>query len=225
MPIKCYQCDQADLESTIIQLAGKVRGEEYVVEMIGLKCPRCSYQTIEGAAMPEFGRLLADKYRAAHGLLTSDDIRTRRERRRMNQKEFAEFLGVGIASVKRWEMGKIQDARSNALIVEKTTRPVDNVHMYTLDSIALGSTMNFLGNGSSGVTIVSTATFECGTAPNSLELMEQYFNNATREPLYCAHCKQTGWAIELPNHQTVPPYIAAFFNRPNKERRSHARSH
>jgi putative zinc finger/helix-turn-helix YgiT family protein len=192
--------------------------------MLGLKCRHCGYETIEGAAMPEYGRLLADKYRTAHGLLTSDDIRARRERLRMNQKEFAEFLGVGIASVKRWEMGKIQDTRSNALIVEKTTQPIENMQMYTLDSAVLASTVNFFGNNSSGATIVSTTTFECGSAPNSLELMEQYFNNATKEPLYCLRCKQTGWAIELPNHRTVPPYIAAFFNRP-KERRSHGRSH
>jgi putative zinc finger/helix-turn-helix YgiT family protein len=226
MPIKCCQCDEADLETTVVQLTGKVRGEDYAVEMLGLGCAHCKYQTIAGTAMPEYGRLLADKYRAAHGLLTSDDIRTRRERLGMSQQAFAEFLGVGVASVKRWEMGKIQDARSNALIVEKTVQPIDNVWTYALDCSSLGSTIRSLGyGGSCQVTIISTAAFEYGPTPNnSPVLMEQYLNNATKEPLYCCHCKQTGWTIELPNHRTVPPYMAGLFNRHRrKERHSHAR--
>ncbi len=63
---RCIQCGQADLEPNVVHLPGTVRGENYVVEMQGLECPRCHYKTIEGVAMPEFGRLLADKYRAAH---------------------------------------------------------------------------------------------------------------------------------------------------------------
>ena len=70
--------------------------------------------------MAEFGRLLADKYRQDHGLLTSVEIRSRRKRLGMTQEEFARHLGVGIASVKRWEMGKIQDQRSNECIIWKT---------------------------------------------------------------------------------------------------------
>ena len=221
MPIKCHQCDQANLESTIVQLTGKVRGEEYAVEMMGLKCPHCSYQTIDGLAMPEYGRLLADRYRAAHGLLTSEDIRKRRDRLGMSQQAFADFLKVGIASVKRWEMGKIQDARNDALIRERTAEPVCNVLAYTLTIPAHPmSTVKCLGDG---IMFASTATVEFGAAPNSFALAEQYFTNVVKEPLYCDGCKQTGWAIALPHHQTVPPYIAAFFNY-RKERRHYARS-
>src|SRR5262249_34973299 len=86
-------------------------------------CPKCGYQTIAGSDMPEFGRLLADQYRKKYGLLTSDEIRERRKRLEMNQEQFADWLGVGIASVKRWEMGKIQDKRSDALIRERTDPP------------------------------------------------------------------------------------------------------
>jgi hypothetical protein len=45
----------------------------------------------------------------------------------MSQREFAEFLGVGPASIKRWEMGKIQDGRSNELILAKTQKSGMNV--------------------------------------------------------------------------------------------------
>jgi transcriptional regulator with XRE-family HTH domain len=73
--------------------------------------------------MPEYGRLLSDSYRYVHGLLTSEEIRSRRQHLNMSQQEFAGHLGVGIASVKRWEMGKIQDADSNRRILEKTQSP------------------------------------------------------------------------------------------------------
>jgi len=229
MPIKCINCGLADLESKLVRLAGQVRGEDYTVEMLGLECPQCGYKTIDGPAMPEYGRLLADRYRTAHGLLTSDDIRTRRERLEMSQQAFADFLGVGVASVKRWEMGKIQDPRNNALIIDKTTRPMLDRVVYTLSCTAADapdSTMQFLLGA--GVTVIHTATVEPNPGPNRIALMEQYFTNATKEPNYfCSECKQTGWAsviLDLPDHQTVPPHIV-WFSDHQKERRSHVRPH
>ncbi len=64
----CVNCGQANLRPELITLSGSVRGEAYNVSMPGLVCPRCAYQTVEGEAMPEFGRLLADEYRKAHKL-------------------------------------------------------------------------------------------------------------------------------------------------------------
>lgn len=118
--IRCIECAQTDLQPKTVRLRGTIRGETYTVELQGLKCSHCGYKTIEGPAMPEYGRLLADEYRAAHGLLTSDQIRARRERLGMSQAGFAKYLGVGIASIKRWEMGKIQDNHHNDIIKEKT---------------------------------------------------------------------------------------------------------
>ena len=38
----------------------------------------------------------------------------------MSQRDFAKYLGVGEASVKRWEAGHIQDESSDRLIRMKT---------------------------------------------------------------------------------------------------------
>jgi hypothetical protein len=35
----------------------------------------------------------------------------------MTQRQFADFLPVGIASVKRWEVGEIQDPAMNRLML------------------------------------------------------------------------------------------------------------
>jgi transcriptional regulator with XRE-family HTH domain len=79
--------------------------------------------------MPEFGRLLSDKYRSAHGLLTSEEIRARRRQLGLSQQQFAQHLGVGVASVKRWEMGKIQEARSDVDIRSKTDPTLQSTAM------------------------------------------------------------------------------------------------
>ncbi len=121
--IRCIACRNAELRSALVSLEGTVRGETYTVEMIGLVCPNGDYQTIEGADMPEFAKLLADRYRSLHGLLTSEEIRSRRKRLWMSQQQFANYVGVGVASVKRWEMGKIQEKRSDDEIRRKTDRP------------------------------------------------------------------------------------------------------
>src|ERR1700739_1172276 len=104
----CFNCGKANLQPRQIQVTGTVREEEYTVNMRGLKCPNCGYQTVEGSDLQEYGRLLADRYRSTHGLLTSDEIRARRKQLGMSQEAFAKYLEVGVASVKRWELGKIQ---------------------------------------------------------------------------------------------------------------------
>jgi putative zinc finger/helix-turn-helix YgiT family protein len=122
--MNCIECGKADLIQKRIALPGTIRNEEFTVEIDGLECPICGYRTIEGPEMPEYGRLLADQYRAKHGLLTSQDIKARRNRLNQTQEEFARHVGVGVASIKRWELGKIQDEESNSKIVNATAIPV-----------------------------------------------------------------------------------------------------
>ncbi len=89
--------------------------------------------------MPEFSRLLADAYLRNHGLLTSEEIKDRRRRLGMSQQQFAQHLDVGVASIKRWEMGKIQEPHSNDLILRQSSSEHWN-------SAAICSTMTGAGN-------------------------------------------------------------------------------
>jgi len=110
-------------------MAGTLRGEKFLVEMMALVCPRCGYATVDGNDMPDYMRRVADAYRSTHGLLTSDEIRQTRMRLGMSQAAFAKHLRVGAASVKRWEMGKVQDASSDELIRLKTDCTVDKTSL------------------------------------------------------------------------------------------------
>jgi len=118
--MNCLRCGRANLREHRASLRGEFHGEQFVVSMDGLVCPKCGYATVAGDKMAEYMRLVADAYRSAHGLLTSVEIRKHRSRMGMSQIEFADYLGVGVASLKRWEMGKVQDPSSDQLIRLKT---------------------------------------------------------------------------------------------------------
>ncbi len=115
--MKCFVCGKGRLQERLTQTEGEVKHEKYVVTLTALVCDACGHVALEGRHAPEYMRLLADAYRAEHGLLTSDDIRKLRTRLGMSQQKFATALGVGIASVKRWELGGIQDRGNNMLMV------------------------------------------------------------------------------------------------------------
>ena len=121
--MNCLQCGRANLREKRATLPGKIKGERFKVTMPGLVCPVCGYTTVELKDMAEYMRLVADAYRSKHGLLTSDEIRERRKAQGMNQNQFAKHLGVGVASVKRWELGKVQDRSSDNLVRLQTDKP------------------------------------------------------------------------------------------------------
>ncbi len=112
----CIHCRRAEIESNFTEIEGEVHGESYAIECQALVCPRCGYKTIGAAQTQEFMRLLADAYRIGHGLLTSVEIKSMRSALGWSQMELAERTGAGIASIKRWELGKIQDQAMDKLL-------------------------------------------------------------------------------------------------------------
>jgi putative zinc finger/helix-turn-helix YgiT family protein len=116
----CFECRRAELVVSTIHPVGVRNGESFVVEMLGLKCPKCGFETIDSEQSSQFTRLVSDKFRAAHGLLTGAEIKAHRSLLGMSQQEFADHLSTGVASVKRWEAGQIQERAMDQLIRLKT---------------------------------------------------------------------------------------------------------
>ena len=116
----CPECDEGALERKVADLTGRTHGESFIIETEALVCRKCSFKTIPGERMAEFALAVADAYRKAHALLTSADLKKRRAMLGMTQQQFADYLGVGVASVKRWEAGQIQDEAMNNLISVRT---------------------------------------------------------------------------------------------------------
>jgi putative zinc finger/helix-turn-helix YgiT family protein len=84
------------------------RGISLRVSMEHFRCDRCGFEADDLNLAGSNQRAVADEYRQAVGLLTSEEIVLGRKERRWTQEELAKAIGVGVASVKRWEKGQIQ---------------------------------------------------------------------------------------------------------------------
>lgn len=116
----CIQCDNevfADKPNAIIEQ--EFRGELLQVKMTASACTKCGWQTLALGQTDELRKRTADTYREKHGLLTSTTIKLIRQMKGMSQVEFAAFLEVGVASVKRWETWQVQEKLYDQLIRHK----------------------------------------------------------------------------------------------------------
>lgn len=118
--MNCLKCG-AELKRETVRMDGEYAGEKYTATTEAMVCSSCGFTTLHASQIDGFRTKLADSYREAHGLLTSGEIRTIRSRLGMSQEGFAKYLGVGVASVKRWELGRAQDQSSDELIRLKSS--------------------------------------------------------------------------------------------------------
>ncbi len=83
-------------------------------------CENCGSWEIPLAEAGHFGAALDAAYRKKAGLLSAAQIREAREHLNMSQRQFAAYVGVGEASIKRWELGALQDKSSDEVIRLRT---------------------------------------------------------------------------------------------------------
>ena len=86
------------------------RGVDIAVETDVYICPECGLEagTRQSAGVLQIA--IADAYRARQGLLTSKEIKKLRKSYKLTQRQLAEMMNIGIASIKRWETGTVQSA-------------------------------------------------------------------------------------------------------------------
>jgi len=106
--VNCVNCGHELMAASPVSMTTEFRGESITVEMQAESCPACGRDRIDGRGMDLFTRLVVDAYKSRHGLLTSAELRAARRRLGMSQRQFAEFVGIGVASLKRWERGEVQ---------------------------------------------------------------------------------------------------------------------
>jgi putative zinc finger/helix-turn-helix YgiT family protein len=62
---------------------------------------------------PEAGRIRHNAVCRALGLLCPDEIKAVREGLSKSQEEFAELTGIGVATISRWERGRLLQSRAH----------------------------------------------------------------------------------------------------------------
>ena len=105
-PKRCGKCGQKRIQLVTVPYATTIEhdGRAYRVEIPALTVPRCgSCQAL--SIDDEADRQISAAFRREARLLAPEDIRQGREKLGLTQKQFANLLGVGEATVSRWETG------------------------------------------------------------------------------------------------------------------------
>jgi putative zinc finger/helix-turn-helix YgiT family protein len=105
----CLKCKNERFAEKFVDVPQTFRGDEFAVNAPSMVCMECGWATMTDAQADKLCVLTADEFRRRHGLLTSAEIVACRKARGMSQRKFAAFIGVGEASVKRWETGNVQE--------------------------------------------------------------------------------------------------------------------
>jgi putative zinc finger/helix-turn-helix YgiT family protein len=105
----CLQCEATAFEAAEGDVSQEFRNETFAVRTPVMRCTNCGWQTLGPGQLDDLRIRTADAYRRKHTLLTSEEIRGRRGRLGMSQRDFARHIGVGPASIPRWESWQVQE--------------------------------------------------------------------------------------------------------------------
>ena len=103
-PNRCGKCGQKAMQLATVPYATTIEhdGRSYRVEIPALTVPQCANcHTI--SIDDEADREISAAFRREARLLSPEEIRQGREKLGLTQKQFANLLGVGEATVSRWE--------------------------------------------------------------------------------------------------------------------------
>lgn len=105
-PNCCGKCGQKQMRLATVPYATTIEhdGRSYQVEIPALTVPQCANcQRI--SIDDEADRQISAAFRREARLLAPEEIRQGREKLGLTQKQFAALLGVGEATMSRWETG------------------------------------------------------------------------------------------------------------------------
>jgi putative zinc finger/helix-turn-helix YgiT family protein len=105
-PKRCGKCGQQRMHLATMPYATTIEhdGRAYRVEIPALTVPQCgNCQAI--SIDDDADQQISAAFRRLAGLLAPEEIRQGRDKLGLTQKQFANLLGVGEATVSRWETG------------------------------------------------------------------------------------------------------------------------
>jgi putative zinc finger/helix-turn-helix YgiT family protein len=105
-PKRCGKCGHKAMQLATVVYTTTIEhdGRAYQVEVPALTVPQCGHcQSI--SIDDEADRQISAAFRRQARLLAPEEIRQGREKLELTQKELANLLGVGEATVSRWETG------------------------------------------------------------------------------------------------------------------------
>ena len=95
-----------------------VNGEDIAVpDAAHLRCPKCHEVVLRMDQARKLRERALDTYRSRNDLLSTDEIRSIRERHHLTQVQLARLLRLGGNTISRWESGRnVQTAAMDVLL-------------------------------------------------------------------------------------------------------------
>ena len=114
--MKCIKCGHVVEPEAPRTVEAELKGEHVSVELNAPQCANCGEVVLLGKHVRIYHRAVSDAYRRKVGLLTMDEIDGLRRNLNMTLPAFADYVFVGIATLKRWRRGEIQTQALDRLV-------------------------------------------------------------------------------------------------------------
>ena len=118
---ECFQ--QVDAEIRLISEKVIMRGVEIDAEFEWPVCPNCGSRIANAAVLERNDQRLYEEYRRIAGIPSGDDIRAARSALSLSQRQLADLLGIGVASIQRYEKGALP-TEAHAAMMKRLCDPV-----------------------------------------------------------------------------------------------------
>ncbi len=113
----CTNCEkETKFERLVKKETFTVRGKPITVNVEYNRCKECGDVILNPAANHDPFELAYREYRQKHALLQPEEISTWRKAHHLTQGEFAKLLGIGVATLNRYENGALQNESHEKLL-------------------------------------------------------------------------------------------------------------
>jgi putative zinc finger/helix-turn-helix YgiT family protein len=127
---RCPTCNVGYLRDKVIteRFEFEVDGKTKTVVAENVPVSECDNVACgERLSGPEAARIRHEAICRAFGLLTPREIQAIRERLELSQERFAQLTGIGIATISRWERGRLLQNRAMDNLLRLVARSEDNI--------------------------------------------------------------------------------------------------
>ena len=114
--MKCIKCGHVVEQEALRTIDAELKGERVSVTLHAPQCMHCGRVVILGRHTRAYHRAVSDAYRRKVGLLTIGEIDRLRRNLAMTWPDFADYLSIGTATLKRWRRGEIQTSALDRLV-------------------------------------------------------------------------------------------------------------
>lgn len=127
-------CDKIVTERFEFEVDGKTKA--VLAEMVPVsECDNTACG--ERLSGPEAARIRHEAICRTFGLLTPCEIQAIRERLELSQERFAQLTGIGVATISRWERGRLLQNRAMDNYLRLVERSKENVRFLEDECLAL----------------------------------------------------------------------------------------